>query len=321
MLAIDTHTKTTTIDTAAPHWAGGFGRSRSTGAKAMRHKSYGFFYASRFMAGGVWGSLRACRFLYPVDQPCMSSVALSLVASGGGFKTAVQELTMNTQSKVAPSAFVISEITIRQDDQGRYCLNDLHKAAGGHVKHRPSDWLKNQQTKELIAEIDKEGFSSLQTIKGTHSPGTYVCKELVYAYAMWISPSFSLKVIRAYDAMLSGSADQQEIEQLRSQLERITQNTITIDLNTPDSLQQITFKFKTEGFNHERWTMMLDDGLLIIRPMPKGTFIASSEKLAGLIGDSMGMAVEYKHLPAIIKAAANRMDATISANQNLKKGD
>lgn len=96
---------------------------------------------------------------------------------------------------------------IRQDSQGRYCLNDLHQASGGHPKHRPSIWLANLQTQELVQELSEAGNPAsvgklpVNTIKGGNATlqGTYVCKELVYAYAMWISPKFHLLVIRTFD--------------------------------------------------------------------------------------------------------------------------
>lgn len=118
----------------------------------------------------------------------------------------------------------INQIQIRQTN-GLYCLNDLHRAAGNEKRHQPSDWLKNQQTKELIAELDgkpsiqenqslnsttgifgvEQNQQVIQVVNGGDRRGTYVCRELVYAYAMWISPRFHLAVIRAFDALVSGS--------------------------------------------------------------------------------------------------------------------
>lgn len=118
---------------------------------------------------------------------------------------------MNNHTQVAPSALQISDIIIRQDSEGRYCLNDLYKASGNNPKHKPSEWLRNKQAKDLIAEIELEaGIPAIKTIKGHRATGTYVVKELVYAYAMWISASFSLKVIRAYDALQSPPVEKAE---------------------------------------------------------------------------------------------------------------
>lgn len=104
------------------------------------------------------------------------------------------------------SSITIANIGIRQDDQGRYSLNDLHRASGSENRHRPSLWAENQQTQALISEIGAEaGIPALVSVKGGSASGTFVCKELVYAYAMWISPAFHLKVIRAYDQMLAQS--------------------------------------------------------------------------------------------------------------------
>ena len=119
---------------------------------------------------------------------------------------------MNTQ-------ILIANQTISQQN-GLYCLNDLHKASGGLARHKPSNWLALQQTNEIIEELNNEQADAgnpasrknqqvIEIVRGFKKrQGTYVCRELVYSYAMWISPKFHIRVVRAFDALLSGSLPQ-----------------------------------------------------------------------------------------------------------------
>lgn len=106
----------------------------------------------------------------------------------------------------------ISDSKIDMRD-GLYSLNDLHKVSGGKDKHRPTFFLRLNSTKALIKEIRSENVrcadmhisEPVKVLKGIQADGTvqgtYVCRELVYSYAMWISPRFQLAVIRAFDSM------------------------------------------------------------------------------------------------------------------------
>lgn len=95
---------------------------------------------------------------------------------------------------------VIFKVAVKQDKEGRYCLNDLHKSSGGERRNDPYDWLRLKQTKDLIAELTDTGIP-VTTIRGGRNQGTYVCRELVFSYAMWIDAKFHLHVIRTFDAI------------------------------------------------------------------------------------------------------------------------
>ena len=110
---------------------------------------------------------------------------------------------------------VIDGVTVRRDPEGRYCLNDLHRAAGGERRHEPTLWRNLQQTGELVQLLCDTGIP-VSVIKGGAGQGTFVCKELVYSYAMWISPEFNLKVIRTFDAAVSQQAISQAADKMQA---------------------------------------------------------------------------------------------------------
>lgn len=122
-------------------------------------------------------------------------------------------LALQQVEKPMNQLFVIDGVSVRRDFDGRYCLNDLHRAAvasGANERTKePGKFLSSVQTIELIQELETTqnlGIKPVNTVEG-RSGGTYVCKELVYAYAMWISPKFNLKVIRTFDAVQSPSSN------------------------------------------------------------------------------------------------------------------
>ncbi|MBS1026141.1 KilA-N domain-containing protein [Gluconobacter cerinus] len=104
------------------------------------------------------------------------------------------------------TSLTILSTAIRQDAQGRYCLNDCHKASGGEPGKRPGEWLRNDQAQALVAELtDAENSASpVSSVKGGSNQGTYGSEELVLAYAQWISPAFHVQCLRALLSLMKG---------------------------------------------------------------------------------------------------------------------
>lgn len=109
------------------------------------------------------------------------------------------------------SKITILNIEVRVDAEGRYSLNDLHKAAGGEQRHQLRYWLELQQTKDIAQKLGDSGIP-LSVIRGGKNQGTYVCKQLVYTYAMWLSPEFHIQVVDSYDAMAQAKLGAHTVE-------------------------------------------------------------------------------------------------------------
>lgn len=230
-----------------------------------------------------------------------------------------------TPTNINHQQLVIANIHIKQDADGRYCLNDFHKAAGSEARHKPSNFLRIEQTKELIEEIEQGSdmrLAVVHTIHGGNGRGTYVLKELVYSYAMWISAKFHLHVIRAYDSLVNFRPPLAPVTNLdilagdttnkvHDYIHALHREIDRLNGNTPQYPH-----FDKETIVRAVVTRMVDMSrmLLTISPMtgkpniqfvPNDSWILNSDNIASVVGDPCG--VPKKVLPDIIKAAANRL--------------
>jgi len=158
------------------------------------------------------------------------------------------------------SNLTILNNSIRQLDN-LYSLTDLHGASGGEQKHKPALFLSNQQTKELISEIEIEGevgipTSVVKTVRGGRDlgiQGTYACEELMLAYAMWISPKFHLIVLRAFlnlhkksTALLPNSITPEQQQAIQSAVQQAHHRT---GLHWQEIYRQLKSAFKVAKYD------------------------------------------------------------------------
>jgi len=167
-------------------------------------------------------------------------------------------------------ALTVGETAIRQHD-GLYSLNDLHQASGGDDKHRPSFFLRLDTTQALIQEIQCAAqcadmhSAAINTINGGKHRGTYACKELVIAYAAWISPAFQLKVIRVFLDTAAASVQA---------------------LPPPVPTKTLTFTVPVNDRN-SRWLLHTDrTGREIVTELSPETHVITNERLAYLLMES-----------------------------------
>lgn len=198
---------------------------------------------------------------------------------------------------------MIDGVSVRRDIFGRYCLNDLHRAAGAQDKHKPAFWLRNEQTEQLISELQNSNSETpdpVSVIRGGKEQGSYVCKELVYSYAMWISPQFSLRVIRTFDAAVNQPA--------------------TLQSQAADKMQAgvILLDFMQRSLNLSNSSVLgacqkLQDAVGLPNLAPQYAIDAPA-------GAPDGSSRPTQSLSALLKANGIRMSATMAYQQLAKLG-
>lgn len=146
---------------------------------------------------------------------------------------------------------IINDTEVTTDEDGRYSLNDLHKASGGNPKNKPALFMQNKNFKDFveILKVDNPTFNPVSKKQGRYNGGTWVSKELVYKYAMWVNPNFELKVIRTFDKLMSSIDAPETMEALNELAMKIECDKATAS----DCGKALAHYKKVKKQNQDRW--------------------------------------------------------------------
>ena len=197
---------------------------------------------------------------------------------------------------------------IRELD-GLFSLNDLHAAAGGESKHEPNRFVRLDQTQALITEISNTPeMAGTTAITSKPKVGTYACRELVIAYAAWISAAFHLKVIRVFLGQASAApvpaTDAHKIDAALAAANAVSAQ-----------VQAAVFKAIMAGadnWKHQRWMVSLitdskHGNPPMVDDIESDAFVMSLPRLAKAIATPNGMLPTNSELANLIAACSNRL--------------
>jgi len=191
------------------------------------------------------------------------------------------------------------EIHSHPENNQRFNVKNLWQANGAKKAKQSSDWLRLEGTKELIKHSSMDGilgaFESQVLILTTGDKslhGTYMTKELCYAYAMWLSPKFYFLVVRTFDSLANATTTQEVID-LKFQLDNALQQDIFTkaqqprDKNCLQVLMNCT-PFQVNQFYDELEYQGQVKSRLVPQP-PKRIFEATTESkyIIGKKGDTL----------------------------------
>jgi hypothetical protein len=104
------------------------------------------------------------------------------------------------------TTLAVFDTTVHLDGEGRFSLNDIHRAAmakGLATKsQRPGDFTRNQDVKRYVAELNVNAqICVIKKVAGKHG-GTYAARALALRYAAWIDKRVETEIYRTIERVI-----------------------------------------------------------------------------------------------------------------------
>lgn len=110
-----------------------------------------------------------------------------------------------------------TQVHVRRDTEGRYCLNDIYKASGKGPLAKPTRYLRNKHTGVEVVRLHKgalngpypEDFDSYVVLTGIgRASKTFAPLRVVYKYAAYISEEFKEAIYKAFEHLAKGEVSE-----------------------------------------------------------------------------------------------------------------